>query len=376
MNILYGVVGEGMGHATRSSVVIGHLLAQGHRVKVVASGRAHGFLQARYGDVDRIHGLHIVYINNEVQRRETVISNLLQLPENLGTNVSAYFDLVGSFEPDLVISDFDSFAWLYAQNHGVPVISIDNMQIIQRCRHVDVPPAHSQDFRMTRALVKSKLPGCAHYFITTFFYPPLRKRRTSLVPSILRPQILAARPEAGEHILVYQTSSSFSTLIPALQAMKGHRFKVYGLNRDEDLGNVTLHSFSETGFIDDLARCKAVIANGGFTLLSEAVYLHKPVLSVPVGKQFEQVLNGHYIYRLEYGESWDTLEPDTIAHFLDNVPHYQSKLAHYHQDGNRVLFDALGDAIGRLERGEALPDTYNEDADQEDIGDADSALVG
>ena len=32
MRILYGVVGEGMGHATRSRVVIAHLLEQGHEV--------------------------------------------------------------------------------------------------------------------------------------------------------------------------------------------------------------------------------------------------------------------------------------------------------------------------------------------------------
>src|SRR6266480_3864517 len=38
MRILYGVVGEGMGHATRSKVVIEHLLERGHKVKVVVSG--------------------------------------------------------------------------------------------------------------------------------------------------------------------------------------------------------------------------------------------------------------------------------------------------------------------------------------------------
>lgn len=366
LNILYGVVGEGMGHATRSAVVIQHLLSRGHRVKAVASGRAHKFLEARFPDVDRIHGLHIVYENNEVQRRETVLSNLVQLPENLSTNVSAYFELIGEFEPDVVISDFDSFAWLYAQNHRKPIISIDNMQIINRCRHEDVPPAHEADFRMTRALVKSKLPGCDHYFITTFFHPPVRKRRTTLVPSILRDSILNAKPSDGDHILVYQTSPSFHGLLPALQAMTDYRFKVYGLNKNESRGNVSLHTFSEDGFIADLASCKAVIANGGFTLMSEAVYLRKPVLSVPVGGQFEQVLNGHYLYRMGYGESWDTLDADTIVHFLANVPQYKAKLAEHRQDGNRVLFDALDEALPLLAAGEALPDSFDEELDEPD----------
>ena len=34
MNILYGVPGEGMGHATRSKVVIDHLLKKGHELYV------------------------------------------------------------------------------------------------------------------------------------------------------------------------------------------------------------------------------------------------------------------------------------------------------------------------------------------------------
>ena len=39
MRILYGVVGEGMGHAMRSGVVLDHL-TRNHQVQVVVSGRA------------------------------------------------------------------------------------------------------------------------------------------------------------------------------------------------------------------------------------------------------------------------------------------------------------------------------------------------
>ena len=36
MRVLYGVVGEGMGHAIRSRVVLEHLFAQGHEVEIMA----------------------------------------------------------------------------------------------------------------------------------------------------------------------------------------------------------------------------------------------------------------------------------------------------------------------------------------------------
>lgn len=341
LNILYGVVGEGMGHATRSSVIITHLLSRGHTVKVMASGRAFHFLKERFGDVETIHGLHIVYADNAVERRRTVWSNLTELPENLLTNVSAYFDLIGSFTPDLVISDFDSFTWLYARNHGLPIVSIDNMQVINRCSHPDLPESLKAEFRLTKALIKGKLPGCSHYFITSFFSPPIRKPRTSLYPPILRQKILDADRREGDHILVYQTSDSFTGLVPALQRMKDVSFRVYGLRRREDLGNVQLFEFSEDGFVDDLASARAVIAGGGYSLMGEALYLKKPMLSVPVNKQFEQVLNGHYLHELGYGEWWEALEEDLLRQFLLNVPRYRENLEAYHQDGNQLLFDAL-----------------------------------
>ena len=60
MRILYGVVGEGMGHAMRSRVVLEHLVAAGHEVEIMASGRAVDFLGKRFDGVNRIHGLHMV----------------------------------------------------------------------------------------------------------------------------------------------------------------------------------------------------------------------------------------------------------------------------------------------------------------------------
>ena len=73
MKILYGVVGEGMGHAMRSRVVLDHLVEQGHEIEIMASGRAEQYLAKRYEGVNRIHGFHIIYEDNRVRRGSTVI---------------------------------------------------------------------------------------------------------------------------------------------------------------------------------------------------------------------------------------------------------------------------------------------------------------
>ena len=88
------------------------------------------------------------------------------------------------------------------------------MQILNRCDlEAVIPDEYRDDFRLAKGIVKGKLPGAHHYLITSFFFPTLRKARTSLYPPILRAEILAAQTSVGDHVLVYQTSSSDDELL-------------------------------------------------------------------------------------------------------------------------------------------------------------------
>ncbi|MES1205724.1 MAG: MJ1255/VC2487 family glycosyltransferase [Pseudomonadota bacterium] len=347
MRILYGVVGEGMGHAMRSRVILDELTKR-HEVQVVVSGRAYDYLKARAGEhlaVKKIWGYSVVYEDNEVQNFKTLLQNVKGAITGWPQNVRAYFDLAETFEPDVVISDFESWSYLFAKSHRLPVISVDNMQIIDRCAHApEIVQGLAAEMALTKAIVKAKVAGAAHYYITTFFYPPTRKPNTSLHPPVLRPEILAARPEAGGHLLVYQTSTSNESLSQVLQGC-GHECRIYGLRRDivTDVveGNLRYRPFSEAGFIDDLRTARGVLATGGFTLMGEAVYLRRPMLVVPIRKQFEQVLNGRYLEAQGYGLAVDEISAAHLGQFLERIPDFEVNLARYQQDGNGELLGAI-----------------------------------
>jgi len=363
MRILYGVVGEGMGHAMRSRVVLERLFELGHEVEIIASGRAVDFLEKRFGNksaVNRIRGLHIVYEDNEVQRARTLFENVLGGSLAIPAQIAKYFELISDFRPELVISDFESWTYFYGQAHRLPILSIDNMQILNRCSIPDdVIEGHRADFEISKALVKSKLPFAEHYIITTFFFPEIRKDKTTLVKPILRPEILAAQGlaqrNAGGHLLVYQTAEGNDALAKTL-ASTGLPCRIYGMRRsiktDEVEGNLTYRPFSETTFIEDLATSKAVIAGGGFTLMGEAVYLHKPMLSVPVRGQFEQVLNGRYLQKLGYGQYAESLaDPREIFSFIERIPDCARALEGFVQNGNEDLYAALDAQLDRVAAG-------------------------
>lgn len=343
MNILYGVPGEGMGHATRSKVVIQHLLEQGHNVSVVSSSRAYQLLARTFpGRVHEIRGYHLAYKDLTVSKSRTAVLTLRSAPENLLVNFRKYRELFGGQQFDVVISDFESFSYLFAKWKRLPVVSIDNMQIISRARlDVAVPPPERDNLELARAIVRAKLPRSQHYFVSTFFPLPVTKERTTLVPPIIRPEIVAARPTTGPHVLVYQSATTQKDLVPLLQAMPGQEFRVYGFNKEESHGNVQLKAFSEQGFIEDLASARAIVTNGGFSLISEAVYLHKPICAIPIPAQFEQYLNAAEVEKLGYGRHFEALTADNIKAFLYDLSGFETALRHYRQDGNQELFKQL-----------------------------------
>ena len=125
--------------------------------------------------------------------------------------------------------------------------------------------------------------------VTTFFFPPVRRSRTTLVPSLLRPEILAAGDapgEHGDHLLVYQTAEGNEGL-PAALAATGFECRVYGFRRelmaDVRDGRLLYRPFDERGFIDDLRTARGVVTGGGYTLMSECVHLGLPALSLAWG---------------------------------------------------------------------------------------------
>ncbi|CAF1066322.1 unnamed protein product [Adineta ricciae] len=265
----------------------------------------------------------------------------------LNKNFGAYYRNLVLWRPKAVISDFDSFAYLFAKAHGLPILSIDNQHVVQRC--VIPEEARQSDlraFNTYKNFVKVKLPYCDHYIITGFFTPEKRekyKSKTTLVAPILRQAILDARPtpaEQGKHFLVYQSSKSDTTLLSTLQAF-GEKCIVYGLGRDETIGNLQLKGFSEQGFIDDLAHAKGVIANGGLSLMNEAISLQRPFFSVPVENQYEQVLNAWYLQKLGYGVFVDKLEVNALQQWAQNIPQYAKALSHYHHDSNLQLYKTV-----------------------------------
>ncbi len=353
MRILYGAVGEGLGHATRSRVVAAYLLEQGHEVKMAASGRAFPYLSEHLPDVEEIWGLAFVLEHGTVNSWKTLTTNVRGGVRGIPADWRRGADVARAFAPHLVITDFDGFAYLFAKSHRKPVLSVDNIQMVDRCEHdAAILKGIHRDYRTARAFVHAKLGRANHYVITTFFRPRLRKQRTTLVPSLLRPEILAASPERGGHLLVYGRISEAS--IAALEA-SGVPCHVYGardgLDAEVQEGHLSYRPFANEAFIDDLRTARGVVGSAGYSLMSEAVYLRKPMLALPLAGQFEQEMNARYLERLGFGTAASALDEAALERFLADEPAHERALSGYEQDGNAEALAVIDGLVDELAGG-------------------------
>jgi uncharacterized protein (TIGR00661 family) len=340
--VLYGVNGEGMGHATRSQVVIDALL-KAHDVRVVASGAAFRYLRDRLPRVDEIFGPSFAMKDGEIQRWATVRQNFEKGPRELPDTVKQWVRLVHEWRPEVVITDFEPLAGRYARATRTPLVCVDNINMVDRCRHDrEIIGREREDFVLARAVTRAMVPTAGDYIITTFFQPPLARGRTTLVPPIVRPEIVAAEPVRGDHLLVY--SSGEEELLDTLRS-SGVRCRVYGMRGGPEEtvaeGNLEFRPRSNEGFLEDLRSARGVVAGGGFSLLSEAVYLGKPVLSVPLQGQFEQVMNARYLQREGFGMCAMEVTPAVLDEFLDRLDEFALSLAGYEQVGNSVALATI-----------------------------------
>lgn len=260
---------------------------------------------------------------------------------------------VRSYRPDLVISDFETWTWLCARTHGIPVITVDNCQALNRLKHPDsLLKGHRSQFEVARGIVKAKAPGATHYVIPTFFRAEVARKRTTVVPPILRPSVLRAKPKDGKHVVVYQSAAGWGDLPDLLKRIPKVDFHVYGARRDlegdvrED--NVLFRPLSEAGFLADLASCHAVIASAGFTLMSEVLWLQKPMLALPLVGQFEQILNARWLEHLGYGMQAESLGKKDVLRLLDRADSFRHKLRKHRQHGNSEAFEVLDHQIERV----------------------------
>lgn len=248
---------------------------------------------------------------------------------------------------DAVVSDHEPFVPRAARKVGVPFVALSHQHILTSTRP-RVPVRHwASALGTALGIGVLSPPQPTTTVVPSFFFPPLRwGSRATLVPPILRSDVLEAEPTTGDRLLVYVNEGDGMDALLAALGDVGVPADAYGLRAETAPPNVTLRSSSRSGFLRDLAACRAVVSTSGFTLLSEALHLGKPVLTLPNRGFFEQALNAFALEDANRGEVVEhDLRASDLEGFLSRAEAYRRPVALDGTAGREAAADAIEAAL-------------------------------
>ncbi|MBI4964399.1 MAG: hypothetical protein HY913_14065 [Desulfomonile tiedjei] len=338
--ILYGVMGDALGHVSRSLAVAQAM--PGHEFLFVGGGRAQLLKDEGY-QLEDVPMVETFYSGSRVDFSRT-ITNFFKVFLGKKRTIQRVADIIKSFDPHLILTDYELFTPLAARSLGRPSVSLDHQHVLTHCSYS--PPKGNRLNRLfTCFSVRHFFSASDRFLISSFFYvEPKDPERIEVLPPVVRSSVRNYQASDGEHILVYVKANILARLLPLLETRKS-RVVVYGMGEKPDKNNLAFRRNSTEGFLEDMASCKYVITTAGHNIISEALCFGKPILCFPISFAYEQLVNAHFLAQLGYGEFYEKASIDAEA--LDG---FESRLMQYRGRIRREDFFGNHRVAGRVEQ--------------------------
>lgn len=343
--ILYGVCGEGLGHASRSKILINYLKSCGYDIKIIAGGKAYQFLSDEFESVEKIESVRFVYRGNSIRIFSTAVYTMYKMIFKFPSSFLKIRKIIKKFKPDLVITDAEPICHTTARLYGIKRVSIDNIHALLY-RNYKVKLREIFSWITLLFIVRIGMFGADKYIVYDFSNKQISNKRVLFLNPLIQDGILNEKSTRGNHIFVYQTSTSTRSMCNVLKKID-KKFIIYGFNTDIVDGNLTFKKFNKNEFYHDLASAEAVITNGGFTVISEALYLKKPVFSLPINHQFEQILNGKFVERFGIGVCYTSFNRRNLQNFLNSINIYHNSLKNIEISSQKEILEKIEKEIKR-----------------------------
>ncbi|HLW66346.1 MAG TPA: glycosyltransferase family protein [Gemmataceae bacterium] len=305
LNVLFTINGDGRGHMTQALAMQKILHDAGHRVPAMLVGREPnqpipGFFPSKAAvPIIRFDSFAFVADpqNKSISLPATVWHNLRDAPRFI-QSFGAIRRALRQYRPDVVLNFFEPIAGIYylLYRPRAALVSLANQYIML---HPDYsfPPGKRLD-RLFVQLWSRVTSFRSRRLLALSLKPRANLSRMTVIPPLLRPEVLARAPQTREpFLLIYLLKSGLRDEIvhwhqqhPEVEL---HCFTDLPQAEETLAYDETLyfHRLSETAFLDLMARCNGIVATAGYQTLCEAMYLGKPILVVPVANHYEQFCN-------------------------------------------------------------------------------------
>lgn len=308
MRALFLVNGLGLGNSTRCHAIIQRMIEHGANVEVITSGNGKWYFDG-HRDTGRVHGIEAFYYASH-KGRISIPRTLMAVGEFrriAKRNARVVEQVLDTFRPDVTLTD-SVYTTRPMKQRGIPIVALNNADVVHK------------SYRMFDA--KPRSIAMQFYAIEEMDYLFHRAR----VDMVLSPTLDPDLPEVGgnvrrigpivrrgydsqpgtgpvRRVLVMLSGSRFGSAVALKETNYPFHIDVVGREAPKDMQlppNVVFH-----GRLKDNAaivrNADLVMVNGGFSAVSEAFALRKPMVVLPIPNHAEQWVNGRTIEKLGVG---------------------------------------------------------------------------
>lgn len=263
-----------------------------------------------------------------IRKFPTVVKNLLQLSAFL-KSLKLIDKKVKEQKPDLIINFYDPLAGLYYLFYKpkIPVVCVAHQYFY-----------HHPEFQFPDRDLLSRISLKVFNNLTAYgsskklalsFYPfkDCKKHSIVVIPPLLREAVYQQNCLQGNFILVYLVNCGYLEDIHVWHKnnpnIEMHCFsdRISKLDVEQIHENLFYHKLNDQKFLEMMGNCRGVVCTAGFETVCEALYLGKPVFTVPVEGQYEQFCNSRDAFKAGAG-MYD--KEFHITRFLDYLAGYRN----------------------------------------------------
>ena len=297
--ILLLVNGLGLGNSTRSYGVIQQLFAKGAEVEVVTSNNGLWFF-ADKPEVSRVTEIPSLQYGQKAGRINiaATLSQAGAVFDTIRRADAVISDTIARFRPSSVVTD-SIYSVRPTRRAGLPLVAINNSDMVVRRMARGGCPADV----IPQFLVVELSDYLFHRLLPDLVISPRLGRNDTtqggnfrwvgpIVRDACRPEpISTKRPEK---VAVMLSGSVFGSRVAFKRDRSDVAIDVLGRPTPSE-GNVPKGVTFHGKVRDSMAFIRSadlVVVNGGFSAVSEALFLRKPTVVIPVPRHAEQWVNG------------------------------------------------------------------------------------
>ncbi len=354
MKVLFIVQGEGRGHLTQAVSMWQLLTDSGHQVQACLVGKStyqhQSFLESQLdAPVDYFVSPNLAYGVNKpgLSLRRTLSENLRKIPQ-LHQSIIFLRKKIKYYQPDLIINFYDLLGGItkaLSPDIKIPMVCIAHQYLLLH-KDFDFPVSNEMDKFLVN--LNTRITALrANKLLALSFAPLNATKKIISVPPLLRKEIEKEQVGNYNYLLAYMTNECFlSELIKWSEKNPQEEIHCFVQRSQENeveqiSMNLFIHKPHAHKFLHLMANCKGLITSAGFESVSEAIYLGKPIMMIPVPRHFEQKCNAHDASTYGAGIAAEEFNP---KYLLDFIHQYESPALNFRNwlvEGKQVLLREL-----------------------------------